>query len=624
MHIDTLLIQIGVVLLLGNLLGRVLKRAGQPRVIAEIAAGIALGPSLLGAFWPEATATLFPTESLGLLGTVAQLGLVFFMFLVGLEFDPKLLQGRVRAAFAISLSGIVVPMALGVSLGFVLPAGLAGDGTETLSFALFLGVAMSVTAFPVLARILTERGIVQTPVGAMALAAAAVDDILAWCLLAVVVGIATAGEVSSALVTVAGAVVYSGAMWLLARPVLARMGPRHGGTEVSVELVTVAVLLVVTSATITEWIGIHALFGGFLVGAAMPREGGLSHALGTKLEEFVTIVMLPLFFAYSGLRTEIGLLHSWGDLGLTALLLVVATAGKFGGATLAARLTGHAGRESVVLGILMNTRGIMDLVVLNIGLDVGVISERMFAMQVVVALTSTLLTTPLLKRIYRPSVDPVGAAVPTPGADRRGLVLAISDPQIAPPLVALASAVARATQEPVWLVHLTSPERPHQYLKDQTGPQGVGALEGAERAARERGLAYEVISFATADPAEDLLRVVARKNARLLLLGTHRSTFGGESLRGVTGTLLHDCPSAVGILHHRGLHAVGTVQTDGAGTHGDAVAALAADLRGGGVVVDSAEGGVPDLKIRGFTPDAKLPAHPDTSLLLLRGAKGAG
>jgi Kef-type K+ transport system membrane component KefB len=504
----------------------------------------------------------------------------------------------------------------------VLPTSLSGSSVPVSSFALFLGVAMSVTAFPVLARILTERGLVRTRVGAMALAAAAVDDVAAWCLLALVVGIASATGALGALVTVGCALAYSAGIWLVARPLLARLGPRHGN-EVSVELVAVAVLLVVGSAYLTEKIGIHALFGGFLIGAAMPRSGGLSAALSERLGDFVTVVMLPLFFAYSGLRTHVGLLATYEDWAITAVLFAVAIAGKFVGAGLAARLTGFGSREAVAIGVLMNTRGLMEIVVLNVGLDLGVIGDRMFTMMVLVALATTWMTSPLLRRAYPREV--AGAEVSAPieqSSKPLGILIGVSDPRIAGPLALLAQAL-RSQDEPVWIVHLRPVERPHDYLRaDDSDEQ----LTSSARAAELIGLEPELISFPSSEPGADLVRVAALKRVRLVLLGAHRSALIDDDLGGVAGEVLAQADATVGILDDRGLASIQTVRTDAFGEHSEAVRGLAERLRWGGAEVRemAPEDGPVDLKIRGYHRDAPPPRHPKTSLLLVRGPRAGG
>lgn len=623
MHIDTLLIQIAAVLLVGRLLGRLLRWMGQPLVIAEIVAGISLGPSLLGALWPSAMEWLFPAAAMGVLGTVAQLGLVFFMFLVGLEFDPRLLQGRARAAVTISAAGIVVPFAVGLGVAWLLPADLSRPGVHRLTFSLFVGVAMAVTAFPVLARILTERRLVKTPVGALALAAAAVDDVSAWCLLAIVVGVASASGLGSAALTLAMALVYVAVVWFVVRPILHRVGPREG-TAVSVDIVALSVLFVTLSALATEWIGIHALFGGFLIGAAMPRRGGLSVVLAERMEDFVTIVLLPLFFAYSGLRTRIGLLDQASDWGLALLLLLVATVGKFGGSALAARWSGMGRRESAAIGVLMNTRGLMEIVVLNVGLDLGVISERMFAMMVLVALVTTWITSPILRRLYDParSVPLGGPAAAGASEGRGGVLICVADPQMAEPLVRLAHALRTGPDEPVLALHLRVVERPIDYLRggDEESPPAE-PLAAVARAAAAAGIRCEELSFPSADAAEDIVRLAGERRVRLVLLGTHRTSLGTDSLRGVAGDVLRGAPCPVGVVLYQGFAALQTFRMARGAATGSAALEEARRglLRGGAVEVEADHPAPVDLCVAAHEPSAGLAPCADRALLVLRG-----
>ncbi|HKY38177.1 MAG TPA: cation:proton antiporter [Polyangiaceae bacterium] len=398
-----LLAQIAAILLASRAVALVTRRLGQPLVIAEMVAGIALGPSLLGLVWPSAYGVLFPTSSMPALKMLSQFGLVLFMFLVGLELDPALLRGRRRASVLISNVGILLPFVLGVGSAWLIHETHAPKGVPFLPFALFLGTALSVTAFPVLARILSERGLTQSRVGAIALACAAVDDVSAWCLLAFVAAIARAGALGEAIWTVGLAAVFSLFMLVVARPLLRRFGSavaEQGGLT-STRLVVVFVLLLASSG-ITELIGIHALFGAFLFGVVMPKEDGLAAELAGKLESTAVLLLMPLFFAYSGLRTHIGLLGGAGEWAVALGLIAVATLGKFGGGTLAARVTGLNWREAGAIGVLMNTRGLMELIVLNVGMDLGVITPTIFTMLVLMALVTTFATTPLLRWIYSP------------------------------------------------------------------------------------------------------------------------------------------------------------------------------------------------------------------------------
>lgn len=393
-----LLLALAVVTLLARFMGGVFRRyLKQPPVIGEIVAGLMLGPSLLGLISPEAYAFVMPASMAPHLGIVSKIGVVLFMFLVGLELDTKLLRGNTHTTIAISHASIVAPFLLGAVLALGLyPVYSTSDVSFTV-FSLFIGVSLSVTAFPVLARILHDRHVQHTKLGATALACAAVDDVSAWTLLAFVAGIATA-KVEGAAWTVLWVVLYVAAMFLIVRPLIAKFlafenrctGPL---SHTSLAIVFAGLLL---SAVATEAIGIHALFGAFLLGAMLPHEGRLAEGIRARLEDVVIVLFLPSFFAFTGMRTQIGLVNTAQDWLVCALVIVVATLGKFGGTFVAARLTGMSGRRSAALGILMNTRGLMELIVLNLGLDLKVISPTVFTMFVLMALVTTFATTPLL------------------------------------------------------------------------------------------------------------------------------------------------------------------------------------------------------------------------------------
>jgi K+:H+ antiporter len=393
--------QLVAIVLVSRGLGLFMRRLGQPMVIAEIAAGILLGPSLLGWVYPEVADVLFTPASMSVLQLVSQLGLVLFMFLVGIELDPALLRGRGRSSVIISHSSIIVPFVLGALLAGYLYPRLAEPAVRFTSFALFLGVAMSITAFPVLARILAERGLLRTKVGAMTIACAAVDDVTAWCLLAFVVAAVRTTGIGAAVTTTVLAVGYIVVMWRVVRPLLQRVGARvANGRGLTQNVVAAIMVLLLASSWTTELIGIHALFGAFVFGAVLPKDGGFARALVEKIEDLVLVILLPLFFAYSGVRTQIGLLDAVPDWWMCGVIIAVACAGKFGGGVIPARLTGLPWREAAALGVLINTRGLMELIVLNIGLDLGVISPKLFTMMVIMALITTFMTTPILQWIY--------------------------------------------------------------------------------------------------------------------------------------------------------------------------------------------------------------------------------
>jgi len=413
-HQNTLsqvLLALAAIIVTARLLGIVFQRLGQPRVIGEVIAGILLGPSFLGRISPETMSFVIPSSTMPILGVLAQLGVILYMFIVGLELNSGLLKSRAHATVAISHASILAPFLLGTLLAIGVYQNYAPEGITFTSFALFMGVAMSITAFPVLARILTDLGIERTGLGVVALSCAAADDVTAWCLLAFVVGI-TQADVYGAAVTVGLTAGYIALMVGIGRPWIARWLGERTGKELSLETSAWVMVAVLISAMITETIGIHAIFGAFLLGAIIPHDSDLAHTFRHKLESIVSILLLPTFFAFTGARTQIGLLSHVQDWLFCILIIAVATIGKFGGTLAAARFTGLDWRTSASLGILMNTRGLMELIVLNIGLDMGVISPTLFAMMVLMALATTIATTPILKRISpepitsKPAADP--------------------------------------------------------------------------------------------------------------------------------------------------------------------------------------------------------------------------
>ena len=401
-YLATLILQIGLVLLVAAVIRQICKLIHQPPVIGEMLAGIMLGPSLLGWVAPGFAAALFPPGSVIVLNSLSQVGLLVFMFVVGLELNPRVLQGRGQRALVISYSGIAIPAILGGLLAFYFYPRLSDSQVLFEHFALFLAISMSITAFPVLARILTDHRLLRTEVGSMAIACAAFEDVTAWCLLAIVVALVRS-EYSSAMpfwVTIVGSLAYVAVAILLLKPALARMVRWCQRRGVSgKEIVLACLLAAFGSALITEWLGIHALFGAFLIGALLPREREFVRMLTNRLEG-VTLLLLPLFFAATGLRTSIALVSGADMWFYCALAIAVAIVGKFGGAATAARASGMGWRESGALGVLMNTRGLMELIVLNIGLEIGVISPALFTILVVMALVTTFMAGPLLDVIY--------------------------------------------------------------------------------------------------------------------------------------------------------------------------------------------------------------------------------
>ncbi|MGA2019285.1 MAG: cation:proton antiporter [Candidatus Sulfotelmatobacter sp.] len=415
-NLFNLVLQITVILAVCRVMGSLFRRFHQPRVVGEMFAGILLGPSLLGWIAPQFSAYLFPPASLGFLNALSQVGVVIFMFLVGLGIDPKELKHQSHSAVLVSHVSITAPFVLASLLALYLYPRLSDDSVSFTNFALFMGAAMSVTAFPVLARILIERDMMKSKLGTVAIACAAVDDVTGWCILAyIVVLIRAAHGTTSIWVTLGGILVFALIMIYGVRFLLRgfeRTFQKYG--EISENRMAFLILMALASALCTERLGIHLLFGSFLMGAIMPKEPKFVRYVLDRFETVTITLLLPLFFAFTGLRTNIGLVKGPAMWFYCGLIILVAAAGKLGGSMAAARLSGMAWREAAGLGTLMNTRGLMGLVILDIGLDIKIISPALFSMMVVMALVTTFMATPLLDwicpdRILRPEFGKIPA-----------------------------------------------------------------------------------------------------------------------------------------------------------------------------------------------------------------------
>jgi Kef-type K+ transport system membrane component KefB len=395
-----LLLQIIVIIACARLFGYLFKKIGQPAVIGEIVAGIVLGPSIVGAYFPEISHFLFPAASLSSLSFLSQIGLILFMFIIGMELDLKAIGKQAYGAVIISHASIIIPYTLGMGLAYYIYRDYAPAGITFLSFALFMGISMSITAFPVLARILQEKGLTRSKLGAMALTCAAADDITAWCILAAVIALVKSGSSFSVLYTIALAVIYVLVMLKVVRPFLERLSAVYDSKEKRrTPIIALFFILLIISSYVTSVIGIHALFGAFMAGVIMPSSFSFRKIVIDKIEDVSIILLLPLFFVITGLRTQIGLInegHLWVTFGW---ILLVAVAGKFGGSTLAAKIVGQSWKDSLSIGVLMNTRGLMQLIVLNIGYDLGILTPEIFAMMVLMALVTTFMTGPALDLI---------------------------------------------------------------------------------------------------------------------------------------------------------------------------------------------------------------------------------
>jgi Kef-type K+ transport system membrane component KefB/nucleotide-binding universal stress UspA family protein len=543
-HLVALLtVQVAVIVGASRLLGVFVRRYGQPQVIGEVIAGLLLGPSFFGWIAPGLSQTLFPPQSMPMLGVVAEFGIVIFMFLIGLELNPALLRQRGGTAVLISGTSIIVPFVLGAGVALPLFGALAGPGVSRVAFAGFLGAAMAITAFPVLARILIERDLLRSRLGTLALTCAAVDDVAGWCLLALVAAIGHAHGSLDGFATIAWLVVYLVVMVVAVRPLLRRIADVYANRGMVSQnlLATVFVLLLVSSLT-TQWIGIHAIFGAFILGALMPKVGGFVGELAEKLEDFTTVVFLPVYFAYTGLRTQVGLVDSLWLWLVFLLLLLVAVAGKFGGSTLAARFSGLSWRESAALGALVNTRGLMELIILNVGLDLGLITPAVFAMMVMVAIITTVMTAPALSLI-----DPHGSLQtapiePEPSAADGALLIPIALSDSGPRLLDMALALPESDTPRVYALHVGRPVERGALGANMPAEDGAEAVLGPLLAhGRSRGIDVRPVAVISRNTADEICEVAHLKGARLIVMGWHKPVFARSVLGGTLDRVMRRC-----------------------------------------------------------------------------------
>jgi Kef-type K+ transport system membrane component KefB len=551
--LPVLLLQIGVILIVARATGAIFRRLHQPQVVGEMIAGILLGPSLLGWLAPDLFGVLFPPGSLGYLDALSQAGLILFMFLIGLELDTRLLRGRHRTALVTGHVSIMVPLVVGAALALFLYPRLAETHVEFVGFALFMGASMSITAFPVLARILAERNLIRTHLGVIAIACAAINDVAAWTILAVLIAIVRSDAAATPLwLTLAGSGAYALVMVFVVRRALVWLQSfYHSRGRLTQDALALTLLLLLASAWTTERLGIHALFGAFLFGAVMPKDPGLVHDITEKLEDVTVVFLLPLFFAFTGLRTSIGLVSGVEQWLFAGLILLVAVAGKFGGATLAARLTDMRWREAAALGVLMNTRGLMELVILTIGLELGVISPTLFAMMVMMALATTFMTTPLLELVYPARLMRQRALAEPSDPTSFTILVPVSLASSGPVLLTAARLFAPPRREPiVYALHLhIAAEQP---LSRLTRPAEERALQPLLEAASLAGIHARALSFVSHQPGRDIADVARIKRADLVLMGWHRPVITRSVLGGTVHDVLVAAECDVAVLIDRG------------------------------------------------------------------------
>lgn len=530
-----LLLQIITIIIVARFFGWIFRKIGQPTVIGEIIAGIFLGPSLVGMYFPEYSALLFPVESLGNLQFLSQIGLILFMFVIGMELDLKVLKNKANDAVVISHASIVIPFALGIGLSYFVYHQFAPAGVEFLSFSLFMGIAMSITAFPVLARIVQERGIHKTKLGTIVITCAAADDITAWCILAAVIAIVKAGSFMSSLYIIMLAAGYVVMMLFLVKPFLKKVGDLYSSSEnLSKPVVAIFLLTLIISSYMTEVIGIHALFGAFMTGAIMPDITKFRNIFIEKVEDVAVILLLPLFFVFTGLRTEIGLINDAYLWKVTAGIILVAVVGKFLGSALAARFIGQNWRDSLTIGALMNTRGLMELVVLNIGYELGVLSPQIFTMMVIMALVTTFMTGPaldIINYIFK-SKDLI---LPTDVVTTKfKILIPFGNNEKGKSLLRLANSFVRNQKENtnITVLHLSLSDEMHAYNLEEYEKDTFAPIMRESKILNQE---ITTVFKATVDIETDIADIASRGEYDLVLVGLGKSIFEGSLLGKVLG-----------------------------------------------------------------------------------------
>ncbi|HQE33214.1 MAG TPA: cation:proton antiporter [Flavobacterium alvei] len=533
-----LLAQIVTIIIVARFFGWVFRKIGQPSVIGEIIAGIVLGPSLLGLYFPEFSLALFPVDSLGNLQFLSQIGLILFMFVIGMELDLKVLQNRAKDAVVISHASIVIPFALGIGLAYFVYFRFAPEEVAFLPFALFMGIAMSITAFPVLARIVQERGINKTKLGAVVITCAAADDITAWCILAAVIAIVKAGTFVSSLYIIGMAMVYVLAMLFVVKPFLAKIGELYATKDsINKPVVAIFFLTLIISSYTTEIIGIHALFGAFMTGVIMPDITKFRNLFIEKVEDVSLILLLPLFFVFTGLRTEIGLINDPFLWRVTGFIILVAVIGKFLGSALAAKFVGQSWRDSFTIGALMNTRGLMELIVLNIGLDLKVLTPEVFTMMVIMALVTTFMTGPTLNfinYIFKTKDDADLEEISIANIKKYKILISFGNNEKGKSLLRLANSLVKKQNEKaaITAMHLTLSDEVHAYnLEEYEKDKFLPIIEESKTLNQEITTLFQ----ATVDIESNIAEVANNGDYDLLLIGLGKSIFEGSLLGKVLG-----------------------------------------------------------------------------------------
>jgi Kef-type K+ transport system membrane component KefB/nucleotide-binding universal stress UspA family protein len=551
-----LILQLILIMIVARIMGYLFQVIGQPLVIGEIVAGLILGPSVLGLISPEISGFLFPEKSVDILQQLSQLGLILFMFIIGMELDTQSFRKSANKALLISIASLLLPFVSGIILAYYLRNNYLPEKVQFTSFALFMGTTMCITAFPILARIVQERKLIKTPVGTMALTVAAIGDVVAWCILAVVIAIVKSGGLSHSFLTIGLSVVYILLMLYVVKPLMYRIGRVYASREVMGKpIVALVFLLILGSSLLTEAIGIHALFGAFMAGVVMPENMSFKRVFTEKIEDVSLVILLPLFFVSTGLRTEIGLINSGHLWLICSLIIVTAIAGKFGGTLLASRFVGLNWNHSLTLGVLMNAKGLMELIVLNIGYELGILSPEMFTMMVIMALATTLLTGPGLSLInmFRPKKVSRLLREKT-----YKIMLSFANPKMGGMLLNLTHQIiaSRAADTVFTALHISprsdlSPNDALVFEKESFAP--------IRRYAEQNKLTLSTVYRNTNDIHGEIIQTCRSENPDFLILGSARSVFSTDLLGGILKRIINEASCDVIVFNERNFSRIRSV-----------------------------------------------------------------
>jgi len=524
-----LLFQIFSILFTARTFGYIFNKLGQPTVIGEIVAGVVLGPSILGVFLPETSAFLFPAESLNNLNLLSQIGLVLFMFVIGMELDPKSLKTNTSKLAIITTTGILVPFTITILFSYFIYSEFAPEGVSFLSFSLFMGVSLSIAAFPVLARIIHERNLTKTKIGSLALTIAAADDILAWCILAVVIAIIKAGSVAGSAFTILFAAFYLLIMLKLVQPFLKKFGEVYSNKEsLNLNITGTIFGILLLSALITESLGIHALFGAFMAGAIMPPSVNFRRLIIEKTESISLGLLLPLFFAFIGLKTNLGLLSNSHLYEITFLLIGTAIIGKFGGNMLGAKIAGYSWKDSLNLGALMNTRGLIQIVIISVGYELGIFTPELFVMMVLMIIVTTFMTGPLLdffKFIFGKDADEKSFQT----KNKFKILLSFANPSSGKKLARIANLISGYSKgsTEIMALHVTPTADITAYQLTEYEKESFKPIKSE---AHKLGLTIKTNYKVSNDVSDEILNDANSGNFDIMLVGVGQSVFQGTLL----------------------------------------------------------------------------------------------